>query len=1093
MTPKAPSAYTVNVAFTSMLGGMDNRMHPSLIKDGSYVRAVNMVVNNGFLATRSSFAKVAEIPLSLAEPYRGSQVRQYGSTSEICLLVGNKFWVVDLFTGGKADRTGSANLAGTEIVTSAQAERYVVIVGQSMGFYWDGSTLTMLDGTQNQANEVLRFGTSLHYTCGRLFYIPETIDNSSHTGWYDNNKQSLLAGDLFSTGTPANIFKFTEWHDAAGGGAIGMPASLGSMVALASKPDQTGTGTSGLLVFCTNGIISYAVGKPRTNSVDAGNQWYPVAVVVQPLSQASIVGSFGTVVANGVTALAPLGWTVSNADVLFLAAGGIYSLNSIFRSSSWNSMNVEAMSLALGTWNRLFDAGTSMAANQTRVFATANSSGGIYKAIMTTNTLFTTTDQFGKQSALWEGAFTGLPTRKIEVAVLDNQRKLVMTVERKDTMLEVWTQTEGDLTEAVESRVYFKQIDVNNQTRMNFVELDGELLTDCNFSVYVRPYGCYLWYQLGSTKTLANTAEHHAFSNVRFTLNESPYRTKSGANWNSQTWDVCVLIKGHCTLRRAEVDCSPAPTVYNAGMGESELEGGVDLDATDFDYEYNVDPLVQIDPITNLAASSGSNYVDLTWTNPSDVRFAGVEIRRAVGSYPSISSGAVVYTGNGTAFRDTGLTNGALYYYSAFAFTADGKYSVAARISSNPVDLVITGYDTYKDFGGKRYLTFNYSRDLVVANKAVLVDIYVLGGGGGMSFNSTAGGGGGYCVGLGVELPVGTHSVVVDTGGAFGHAGGASSFAGVIGGGGGIGDSTAGSSGAPTVHGNGYVPGVDKPGGGGAGGPGVGATGGVGVAFPAELGERGGGGAGQGGTASGGGGTAATEPTTNYGGGAGYGNTVTGRGGAGVVIICCQQFTIPVTPAVVIADPTDFTATGGVHKVYLAWVNMTGASFLRTKIWRNTSAGGGPTVTTVYSGTGTSVSDSLAPVGSVSYYTAITISSMPPTYNSVGVSASATAQSAPTQNPVTNLTMTQGPSMPGYKTITPSWTNPTDAYFDHVFIDQAYSDTTPTSWSLWDLATSNTGAAALVPIGSKWWVRLRAVNHFGDASASTIESATATT
>jgi|GEM_PF-4006400 len=99
-------------------------------------------------------------------------------------------------------------------------------------------------------------------------------------------------------------------------------------------------------------------------------------------------------------------------------------------------------------------------------------------------------------------------------------------------------------------------------------------------------------------------------------------------------------------------------------------------------------------PPTNFHALPGNQKVHLTWTNPSDLDFAGVEIRRvAWGDYPEYGTtvppgpGAPSYPANhsagdpvtlatGTSYDDMPLAPRGIYYYAAFSKDLAGNYSV---------------------------------------------------------------------------------------------------------------------------------------------------------------------------------------------------------------------------------------------------------------------------------------------------------------------------------------------------------------------------------------------------------------------------------
>jgi len=62
------------------------------------------------------------------------------------------------------------------------------------------------------------------------------------------------------------------------------------------------------------------------------------------------------------------------------------------------------------------------------------------------------------------------------------------------------------------------------------------------------------------------------------------------------------------------------------------------------------------------------------------------------------------------SFLQTGLTNGATYYYSAFSYDTSQNYSIAAHAQASPVDVTITslspnsgGIDTEVNISGKKF------------------------------------------------------------------------------------------------------------------------------------------------------------------------------------------------------------------------------------------------------------------------------------------------------------------------------------------------------------------------------------------------------
>ncbi|MFA6515433.1 MAG: TIGR03790 family protein [Candidatus Paceibacterota bacterium] len=94
------------------------------------------------------------------------------------------------------------------------------------------------------------------------------------------------------------------------------------------------------------------------------------------------------------------------------------------------------------------------------------------------------------------------------------------------------------------------------------------------------------------------------------------------------------------------------------------------------------DPLMTIrdstppSEVTNLQAVASDTEVILSWINPVDADFVGVKILRKTGSYPVNSAdGTVIFTGVGTSYTNTGLTNDTTYYYTIFAYDEVPNYS----------------------------------------------------------------------------------------------------------------------------------------------------------------------------------------------------------------------------------------------------------------------------------------------------------------------------------------------------------------------------------------------------------------------------------
>lgn len=89
--------------------------------------------------------------------------------------------------------------------------------------------------------------------------------------------------------------------------------------------------------------------------------------------------------------------------------------------------------------------------------------------------------------------------------------------------------------------------------------------------------------------------------------------------------------------------------------------------------------------VENFTVRETNQQIQLQWNNPADIDFAGARIMRSEEFYPSDpGDGVLIYSGIGQEFLDTGLQNGKLYYYTAFAYDQFGNFASGAVASAIP-------------------------------------------------------------------------------------------------------------------------------------------------------------------------------------------------------------------------------------------------------------------------------------------------------------------------------------------------------------------------------------------------------------------------
>lgn len=134
-----------------------------------------------------------------------------------------------------------------------------------------------------------------------------------------------------------------------------------------------------------------------------------------------------------------------------------------------------------------------------------------------------------------------------------------------------------------------------------------------------------------------------------------------------------------CTAAGAESDFYDAD---NAPLSSWDFATAWIQTVGDFPTFYWTDSSLPGAP-TNVEAASSATSLTLTWTNPADVDFHSITIRRGTSGYPSsVTAGTAVASNlTGTTYTDTGLAGGARYYYSLFARNTGGEYGPAGTVT----------------------------------------------------------------------------------------------------------------------------------------------------------------------------------------------------------------------------------------------------------------------------------------------------------------------------------------------------------------------------------------------------------------------------
>lgn len=122
--------------------------------------------------------------------------------------------------------------------------------------------------------------------------------------------------------------------------------------------------------------------------------------------------------------------------------------------------------------------------------------------------------------------------------------------------------------------------------------------------------------------------------------------------------------------------------------------GGIDIGADEY---LPTTPPGNVRNFTVTNPGTG-NTLNLSWSNPYNLSFAGVKLVRAAGATApaDCSIGTLVYDGAATSYSDTGLTDGAQYSYRVCSYNWIPTYSIGVTGSGTPSDTAppseVTGF-----------------------------------------------------------------------------------------------------------------------------------------------------------------------------------------------------------------------------------------------------------------------------------------------------------------------------------------------------------------------------------------------------------------
>jgi hypothetical protein len=551
-------------SFVSLVNGMNESLHPTLIPATTYARGVNTDIRNGKIRTRPALVK-EDVDLGTGT-FQGAGLWSLESGDRLVCVISGRVLSIKVDTMAKTD-------LGVVLDTTAQCffcqvDKYMVIQ--------DGTTTPVIiedvagTATIYAGAQSIPVGTIMTYAWGRL----HVVANSP-------GKMYFTSGNVTLPSSPASGLLFTESEYWAAGGAHGLPAEMGHIGGLvALRNAATGTGLGGLYAIGRNGVSAFDVSISRGDWVD------------QNISQVAFFGP-GTRSPWSVLAL--------NNDVLYRGLDGLRTVTYSVSFARGQTLATAPISHEVRSWfdyeSTSYLPYVSSAAVDNRLLMTVSGTNDRYfRGLVSLDTL-PMYNMSGAAPMAYNGVWTGLEFGQVLTALQDGTPTAFVFSSHPNLYRIDDTVRADNSTEDIESRFItraFSFTDNLNTKQIRFLDLwFSQVYRDTEVKVYVRPSGYDKWTLMGTRDLTAPTdGSAGVYRRVRFSLEQyyGTCNTLTGEALYTGTefqfaiqWTGYLQIdKGLCVadvISEAPPDTCTVPTV----SAESGASSGVDL--SDWSYE----------------------------------------------------------------------------------------------------------------------------------------------------------------------------------------------------------------------------------------------------------------------------------------------------------------------------------------------------------------------------------------------------------------------------------------------------------------------------------------------------------------------------
>lgn len=261
--------------FTSLSGGMNSLVDPSLLNNTQYSRGVNIVVRDGVPTTRPGFSQIVELA---AGEYQGAKVWQLNSGHYLVYVSSGSVRVYDY--AAQTETNLGVLMSLTATCYFEQVDRWMVIqdnVSRPVVLQRSDAGVFSVYG-RNPPEVCLVVGSTMIYAHGRIHYVPKYVPQISPsvppydvlpTDSAEPGGMVFVSSDVRDSLDPEWVFRMSEHRVTNEGGALALPEELGFITAMSAlRGSQTGTGVGEVVVFAREGVCAFDLSYPRTQWKD---------------------------------------------------------------------------------------------------------------------------------------------------------------------------------------------------------------------------------------------------------------------------------------------------------------------------------------------------------------------------------------------------------------------------------------------------------------------------------------------------------------------------------------------------------------------------------------------------------------------------------------------------------------------------------------------------------------------------------------------------------------------------------------------------------------------------------------------------------